>query len=97
MWLTRFLDYLSKNWLHVIMLLFIILFVSWLFGYFYGAFYNIKFDLSSVWTGVAAITGAGVMGLGQKTIEYYKYKTDSVYNSRAGETPPDPNTMKKEG
>jgi len=49
-------------------------------GYIANGFYGTKFDLNSVWAGVAAISAAGVISLG-------RHWTDSAYNSLPGKPP----------
>lgn len=59
---------------------FLFLLLSWAIGYYGNALYGMKFDLSSCWGGVAAISGGGVLAA-------VKYISDSLANSNKGEMP----------
>ena len=72
--------FLHKCWTGIVIAGVILLFFCWAVGYFANGLFNTKFDLNSVWAGIAAISTAGVVGLG-------KYLTDSAFNSPAGTMP----------
>ena len=72
--------FLADNWVGVVICMVIALFIFWAFGFMSNALFNTKFELSSCWAGVAAISTAGVVSLG-------KYWTDSKHNSPASEMP----------
>lgn len=54
-----------------------LLLFCWVIGYFANAIWNTKFELSSCWAGISAISAAGLI----------KFVTDSVFNSTRGEHP----------
>lgn len=76
--------WLSVNIISVILYMFITLFVLYCIGYFGNGLFNCKFDLSSIWVGVAAIFSTGIIGFIPKVLEYQQYKLDSLYNSPTG-------------
>lgn len=72
--------FIGEHWIGIIVIMTVILFICWIIGYFCNGFIGTKFELNSVWTGIAAISATGVLGLG-------KYYTDSKHNSLNGEKP----------
>lgn len=68
------LDYICRHWIGVVIIMVITLFIFWAIGFFANSLMGAKFELNSCWAGVAAISTAGIVGLG-------KYYTDSRHNS----------------
>ena len=96
--IIRFSKWAQDNWLAMVifamtgMLGFVSLIAfSWLFGYWSNALYGTKFELNSCWQGITAvITGMGGVAALAKAA-WTKYRTDSEFNSKAGEKPEQPN------
>lgn len=96
--IVRFSKWAQDNWLAMVifsmagMLGFVSLIAfSWLFGYWSNALYGTKFELNSCWQGITAvITGMGGVAALAKAA-WTKYRTDSEFNSKAGEIPQQPN------
>lgn len=78
----QMMKFIWKNWPGIILYCYMTLFLFWSIGFFANGLYGAKFDLSSVWAGVAAISTAGVISWG-------KHWTDSTKNSKEGEFPKD--------
>lgn len=58
---------------------------SWIYGYWSNGLYCTKFELSSCWTGIAAILAGFASILALAKAAWTKYKTDSELNSPVGE------------
>ncbi|GMB00248.1 hypothetical protein [Pelosinus sp. IPA-1] len=78
--MRKIICFLADNWVGVVISMVLALFVFWAFGFMSNALFSTKFELSSCWAGVAAISTAGVVSLG-------KYWTDSKHNSPVSEMP----------
>ena len=84
----------KKHWLQlivimgVIMMVFLVLvLISWLIGYWANALMGTRFELTSCWSGVAAVASgiATIVGLGKAC--WPKLSIDSQYNSPIGRPP----------
>lgn len=78
----------QKHWLQlivimgVVMMTFLVLvLISWLIGYWANALLGMRFELTSCWSGVAAVASgmATIVGLGKAC--WTKYGYDSRFNS----------------
>ena len=92
--ITNFSEWAKPNFISIIIFLicYMLMFLgfvmfSWAFGYWANAFYGMKFELGSCWQGITVVVAGfgGVAGLAKYGLD--KYKTDSQYNSNAGEHP----------
>lgn len=76
----RLLTFLSENWPGIVLLMVVLLFACFLIGYFGNALFGYKFELSAIWSGVAALA-SGSLALAAK------YYTASKFNSFQGQEP----------
>ena len=77
---NNIINFIEKNWIAIILISIILLLLCWVIGYFCNAIYLTHFELSSVWAGIMALSGGGVVGIS-------KYFVDSKYNSDSGKPP----------
>ena len=78
--INNIINFIEKNWIIIIILAIILLLLCWIIGYFSNGIYSTKFELSSVWQGILALSSGGVIGIS-------KFFIDSKYNSDSGKSP----------
>lgn len=78
--LKKIIDFLANNWIGVVICMVITLFVFWIVGYFANGLLGYKFEIGSIWQGILALSGPGVIGIA-------KYYVDSKHNSIPGQIP----------
>lgn len=78
--IERFMNFIHRYVLEMILIAFMLLGFFWSIGYFANALYGMKFELQSCWAGFTAIGGAGVLAA-------IKYCMDSWKNSPEGKAP----------
>lgn len=71
-------NFIKKHLIEIFASMFLLLFIFWAIAFFANGLFNAKFDLSSCWGGVAALSGSG-------TLVALKYLADTFGNSKIGE------------
>jgi len=78
--MNKLLRVICENWAGIVIIMVMVLFLCWLLGYFLNALAGFKFELNSVWSGIAALASGSVAILA-------KYYTDSKFNTLPGHSP----------
>lgn len=85
----RIFTFVNEHLMDLVTCQVVVLFMLWSIGYILNGIYpnEFKFELSSAWSGLAAIGVLSGTSLGRKYIDVKKYEIASIHNSENGQEP----------